>query len=244
MPAQPPDPLATSSDGPPSAAPPLTIAIDGPAASGKGTLARALAERYGLPHLDTGLTYRAVAKAMLDAGDPLDDEARAIARADALDLGGLERGVLSRHEIGDAASRVAAMPGVRRALVRAQRRFAASGAGAVLDGRDIGTVVLPEATVKLFVTATPEMRARRRYDETVARGRTDTTFMEVLEDLKRRDARDAGREDSPMRAAEDAHLLDTTELSIATALERAAAHVDAARSAAGHAPGPRGPATA
>ena len=149
---------------------PLTIAIDGPAASGKGTLSRRLAAHYGLPHLDTGLTYRAVAHAMMGADDALDDEGAAVRRAHALELGTLDRATLSAHEIGEAASRVAVMPAVRRALVEAQRRFASAGAGAVLDGRDIGTVVLPGATVKLFVTASPEMRARRRYDEMVERG--------------------------------------------------------------------------
>ena len=148
----------------------LVIAIDGPAAAGKGTLARKLAAHYGLPHLDTGLTYRATAKALLDAGKPLDDEAIAAEMAGAIDLSGLDRAVLSAHEIGEAASKVAAMPRVRVALVAAQRRFAETGRGAVLDGRDIGTVVCPDATVKLYVTADAELRARRRYDEIVAGG--------------------------------------------------------------------------
>ena len=215
---------------------PLTIAIDGPAASGKGTLARALAKQYGLPHLDTGLTYRGVAKALLDAGEPLDDEALAAHRAATIDLGSLDRAELSVHEIGSAASCVAAMPSVRRELVEAQRRFAVRGDGAVLDGRDIGTVVLPDATIKLFVTASPEMRAKRRYDEMVGRGRADMSYVEVLEDLRRRDERDMGREDSPLRPAADAHLLDTTQMSIAAALEEAVAFVMAARErASGHA---------
>ena len=213
---------------------PLTIAIDGPAASGKGTLARRLAELYDLPHLDTGLTYRAVAKALLDRAEPLDDEALAARRADELDLGTLDRTALSVHEIGNAASKVAAMPAVRRALVAAQQRFANGGRGAVLDGRDIGTVVLPDALVKLYVTASAEMRARRRYDEMMGRGRSDATFMDVLEDLKERDARDMGRTDSPLRPAADAHLLDTTQMSISQALESAARHVNAALRAAGH----------
>ena len=207
---------------------PLTIAIDGPAASGKGTLARRLAAHYGLPHLDTGLTYRAVGHAMIRAGDALDDEAAAAARADTLDLGALDRDTLSVHEIGEAASRVAVMPAVRRALVEAQRRFAAGEPGAVLDGRDIGTVVLPRATVKLYVTASAEQRASRRYEEMRGRGRTDVTFDEVLADLHARDERDTGRADSPLRPADDAHLLDTTAMSISEALERAAAYVDAA----------------
>ena len=213
----------------PSPAP--LIAIDGPAASGKGTLARLLAERYGVPHLDTGLTYRAVAKALMDARERLDDEQAAVRRAEALDLSAMDRAVLSRHEVGEAASKVAVMPRVREALVEAQRRFAREGQGAVLDGRDIGTVVLPDAPVKLYVTASPEMRARRRYDEISARGSAQgsaLTYLDVLDDLKRRDARDMGREDSPLRPAPDAHLLDTTAMSISEALERAAAYVDAA----------------
>ena len=207
---------------------PLSIAIDGPAASGKGTLARLLAERYGLAHLDTGLTYRAVAKAMLDAGEPLDIAGLAVRRAEAIELGGLDRAALSRHEIAEAASRVAAMPEVRAALVEAQRRFVrGSATGTVLDGRDIGTVVLPDAAVKLYVTASPEMRARRRYDEMIARGDATATYLEVLEDLRRRDARDMERPDSPLRPADDAHLLDTTEIGIGEALDRASRTVDA-----------------
>ena len=205
---------------------PLTIAIDGPAASGKGTLARQLAARYGLPHLDTGLTYRAVAHAMLHAGDALDDAAAAVRRAHELDLGALDREVLSVHEIGEAASRVAVMPALRRALVEAQRRFAREGTGAVLDGRDIGTVVLPDATVKLFVTASPEARALRRHAEMVERGRRDADYDAVLADLRARDERDSGRADSPLRPAEDAHLLDTTTMGISVALERARSIVD------------------
>ena len=214
---------------------PLTIAIDGPAASGKGTLSRQLAERYGLPHLDTGLTYRAVAAALLDANASLDDEDGAVRMATTVDLGRLDRERLSMHEVGEAASRIAVMPAVRRALVEAQRRFSERGAGAVLDGRDIGTVVLPDASVKLYVTASPEMRARRRYDEMRARGRDDITYMDVLHDLEARDARDMGREDSPLRPANDAHLLDTTEMGISDALERASTIVDGVRQAAGHA---------
>lgn len=207
---------------------PLTIAIDGPAASGKGTLSRRLAAHYDLPHLDTGLTYRAVAHAMLERGDAFENEDAAVRRAHALDLGSLDRETLSAHEIGEAASRVAVMPALRRALVEAQRRFAHGEPGAVLDGRDIGTVVLPDATVKLYVTASPEMRAKRRYDEMIERGTCGTTYMDVLDDLKARDTRDAGRADSPLRPAGDAHLLDTTEMGIAEALERARSVVDAA----------------
>lgn len=141
----------------------FAIAIDGPAASGKGTLARRIAEQYGFHHLDTGLTYRAVAKALLDREAPLDDEALAAEIAAALDLSVLDRAVLSSHVYGEAASKVAVMAAVRRALVEAQRRFSNLLPGAVLDGRDIGTIVCPQAQVKFFVTATPDVRASRRY---------------------------------------------------------------------------------
>ncbi len=203
----------------------FVIAIDGPAAAGKGTLARKLAEHYGLPHLDTGLTYRATAKALVDAGKPLDDETIAAETAAAIDLGNLDRTVLSAHEIGEAASKVAAMPSVRVALVEAQRRFAEAGRGAVLDGRDIGTVVCPDAPVKLYVTADAEIRARRRYDEIVARGET-ADFTQILDDVRRRDERDMGRKDSPLRPADDAHLLDTSKMGIEAAFRAACAYVD------------------
>ena len=206
----------------------LTIAIDGPAASGKGTLARQLAAEYGLPHLDTGLTYRAVAAALLDQRAPLDDEGRAAAVAGALDLGALDRERLSMHEVGDAASRVAVMPAVRAALVEAQRRFARGGPGAVLDGRDIGTVVLPDALVKLFVTASAEARAERRFGEMRARGRDDIALRDVLGDLLARDRRDTERAEAPLRPAADAHLLDTTAMGISDALEEARRIVDRA----------------
>ena len=206
---------------------PLTIALDGPAASGKGTLARRIAAHYGFRHLDTGLTYRAAAKALLDAGLPLDDEESAARMAREVDLAGLDRSVLSSHEIGEAASRIAVMPAVRRALVEAQRRFAATPPGAVLDGRDIGTVVCPDATVKLFVTASPKTRAQRRYDEIRASGKK-VGYEEILADLERRDARDTGRTDSPLKPAEDAHLLDTTEMGIEAAFRAARDLIDRA----------------
>jgi len=136
-----------------------TIAIDGPAAAGKGTLSRLIADAYGFHHLDTGLTYRAVAKELLDKGLPLDDEAVAVGIARTIELAGLDRAVLSAHEIGEAASRIAVMPKVRKALVQAQRAFARRQPGTVLDGRDIGTVVCPGADVKLYVTASPAIRA-------------------------------------------------------------------------------------
>jgi len=205
----------------------FTIAIDGPAASGKGTLARRLAAHYGFRHLDTGLTYRAVAKAMLDAGLPLDDEAAAIEAARAFDITDMRRDVLAAHDIGEAASKVAVMPGVRRTLVERQRQFAARGEGAVLDGRDIGTVVCPGAPVKLFVTASPEVRARRRFHEILGNG-GEAEEQAILADIVRRDERDACRADSPMRPAEDAHLLDTSEMTIEAAFQAAKSFVDAA----------------
>ena len=204
-----------------------TIALDGPAASGKGTLARRIAAHYGFHHLDTGLTYRATAKALLDAGLPLDDEAVAARMAKEVDLAGLDRSVLSAHGIGEAASKIAVMPAVRRALVEAQRRFAATPPGTVLDGRDIGTVVCPDAAVKLYVTASAETRARRRYDEIRASGK-DADYEEVLADLGRRDARDIGRSDSPLKPAKDAHLLDTTEMGIEAAFRAAKDLIDRA----------------
>jgi len=203
------------------------IAIDGPAAAGKGTLSRKIAEVYGFHHLDTGLTYRATAKALLDAGKPLDDEAIAEETALHLDLAGLDRSVLSRHEVGEAASKIAVMPAVRRALVTAQRAFSTREPGTVLDGRDIGTVVCPEAPVKLYVTASPEIRARRRYDEIVAGGGT-ADYEAIFADVKKRDERDMGRSDSPLKPAEDAHLLDTSEMSIEAAFQAAKAIIDAA----------------
>ena len=203
------------------------IAIDGPAAAGKGTLSRRIAEEYGFHHLDTGLTYRATAKALLDRGLPLDDEAVAAEVAKHLDLGGLDRCVLSAHAIGEAASKIAVMPAVRRALVEAQRGFAAREPGTVLDGRDIGTVVCPDAPVKLYVTASADVRARRRHDEIVAGGGV-ADYGTILEDIRRRDERDMGRADSPLKPADDAHLLDTSEMSIEAAFSAANSFIDAA----------------
>lgn len=205
----------------------MIIAIDGPAAAGKGTLSRRIAETYGFHHLDTGLTYRATAKALLDAGLSLDDEAVAERVAAGLDLNVLDRAVLSRHEIGEAASKVAVMPAVRRALVEAQRRFSHMLPGTVIDGRDIGTVVCPDAPVKFYVTASPEIRARRRYDEILANGGT-ADYQAIFEDVRRRDERDMGRADSPLRPAADAHLLDTSEMSIEAAFQAAKIIIDAA----------------
>ncbi|MCY1499022.1 Cytidylate kinase [compost metagenome] len=203
------------------------IAIDGPAAAGKGTLSRRIAEEYGFHHLDTGLTYRATAKALLDAGLPLDDEAVAEKMAREVELAGLDRSVLSAHAIGEAASKIAVMPAVRRALVEAQRVFSLREPGTVLDGRDIGTVVCPGAPVKLYVTASPEVRAKRRYDEIIGNGQP-ADYAAIFEDVKKRDERDMGRADSPLRPAEDAHLLDTSEMSIEAAFQAAKTLIDAA----------------
>lgn len=204
-----------------------TIAIDGPAAAGKGTLSRLIADAYGFHHLDTGLTYRATAKALLDRGLPLDDEAIAAGVARNLDLSGLDRTVLSAHDIGEAASKIAVMPAVRRALVEAQREFAERAPGTVLDGRDIGTVVCPDAVVKFYVTASADVRARRRYDEIIANGGA-AEYEAVFQDVRRRDERDMGRLDSPLRPAENAHLLDTSEMSIEAAFSAARSIIDAA----------------
>lgn len=204
-----------------------TIAIDGPAAAGKGTLSRLIADAYGFHHLDTGLTYRAVAKALIDASLPLDDEAVATKVAEEIDLSGLDRSVLSAHGIGEAASKIAVMPNVRRALVEAQRNFARKTPGTVLDGRDIGTVVCPAAEVKLYVTASPEVRARRRYDEIVDGGGS-ADLPTVLADIERRDARDMGRADSPLKPASDAHLIDTSTMGIEAAFQTARDIIDAA----------------
>lgn len=204
---------------------PLVIAIDGPAASGKGTLARRLADYYHLPHLDTGLTYRAVAHMLLTKGWPLGDAPHATEAARLVDLGGLDRNVLSAHAVGEAASKIAVIPDVRRILVDKQRAFAAQASGAVLDGRDIGTVVCPDARVKLYVTASAEVRARRRLAEIEARDGTGD-FATILADIARRDERDMGRADSPLRPAADAHLLDTSEMDIETAFIAARTIID------------------
>ena len=202
---------------------PLIIAIDGPAASGKGTLARRLAAQYGLPHLDTGLTYRAVAHRLLELGLPLENVSAAETAAKQLDLSGMDREVLSQHAVGEAASKVAVMPTVRRILVDKQRVFA--GDGAVLDGRDIGTVVCPDAPVKLYVTASPEVRARRRHDEMAAGGK-GASYETILADIEKRDARDMSRTDSPLKPAEDAHLLDTSQMDIEAAFSAAKMIID------------------
>jgi len=206
----------------------MIIAIDGPAASGKGTIARRLAKHYGLPHLDTGLIYRAVAKAVMDAGYRLDDRARVAEAAISIDPTRFDETELKSYAVGEAASIVAALPEVRAALFNFQQEFAAAADGAVLDGRDIGTVICPHADVKIFVTASPEERARRRTLELKARGQ-DTREAEVLADILRRDERDSSRAVAPLRPAPDAYVLDTTGLDIEGAVAAAIERVDRAR---------------
>jgi len=204
----------------------VIIAVDGPAASGKGTIARALARHYGLPHLDTGLLYRAVAATVLDHGLDPEIEADAVASCNFDEaLLGDER--LKDDGIGRTASIVSAHPLVRSALLQRQRRFAAQAGGAVLDGRDIGTVIAPEAVAKLFVKATPTIRARRRHAELRGRG-SDASLDKVLADIRARDERDSSRSSAPLKAAEDAVMLDTSFLSIEAAVQRAVQIVDAA----------------
>jgi len=202
----------------------LTIAIDGPAASGKGTIARRIAERYGLRHLDTGLLYRAVAVLCAGEGIALADGAAAGERAVRLDPADLERDGLRSAAAGRGASVVAAHPQVRNALLDWQREFAAAPPGAVLDGRDIGTVVLPDARAKLFVTADPDVRAARRWRE-LSKDR-DIAYRDVLRDIEERDARDAARTDAPMVQAQDAALLDTTDRTIEDAVADAIRLID------------------
>ena len=206
----------------------MIIAIDGPAASGKGTIARQIAAVYGLQHLDTGLLYRAVAKAMLDAGYPPDDVDHAIEAAITLDPTKFQDNALKLQVITEAASVVAAIPQVREALMNYQREFATRPPGAVLDGRDIGTVIAPGADVKLFVVASPEVRAQRRVRELWARGEA-AEEQEVLADLLRRDERDSRRTAAPLRQAPDAHLLDTTHLGIDAAFRAAVDIIEAVR---------------
>ena len=204
---------------------PFIIAIDGPAASGKGTLARKLASHYGFSYLDTGLTYRAVADELLKRHLPLNDEDIALKTASLIDFGSLERAHLSEHEIGEAASKVAVMGRLRKTLVDMQKAFAEQSKGAVLDGRDIGTVVCPDADVKLYIIAAAEVRAERRYNEMVGKGEK-ADYNAILADLKRRDERDMKRAESPLKPAKDAHLLDTTKLSIEGAFAAACAIID------------------
>jgi cytidylate kinase len=206
----------------------MIIAIDGPAASGKGTIARRLAVHYGLPHLDTGLLYRATAATLIAEGGNLYDEESAVSAARGLGLTDFDEATLRSRQMAEAASMVAAMPGVRAALIEAQRAFAARPGGAVLDGRDIGTVICPNATVKIFVTASAEARAQRRVVELANRGEK-ADYSAILADILRRDARDSGRAAAPLRPADDAVRLDTTHLGIEPAVAEALRIVEAAR---------------
>jgi cytidylate kinase len=206
----------------------MIIAIDGPAASGKGTLGKRLAAHFGLRHLDTGLIYRAVAKALLEAGRRLDDVPGAVAAARALNPADFDEKALKSHAVGEAASLVSAIPEVRTALLAFQRDFGRAPPGAVLDGRDIGTVIFPDAQVKILVIATPQERARRRALELAAAG-ARVSEAEILADILRRDERDMTRAVAPLRAAPDAHLLDTTHLDIDAAFRAAVEIVEAVR---------------
>jgi len=206
----------------------MIIAIDGPAASGKGTLGKRLAAHYGLRHLDTGLLYRAVAQAVIAGGHRPDDAAHAIAAATSLDPARFDEAALKSQAVGEAASQVSAIPGVRAALSAFQRQFAAAPPGAVLDGRDIGTVICPDADVKIFVTATPQVRAQRRTLEFRGSG-AKVNEADILADILRRDERDTSRAISPLVRAPDAHLLDTTHFDIDAAFRAAVAIVEAAR---------------
>lgn len=199
----------------------FTVAIDGPAAAGKGTISKAVAAHFGFAHLDTGLLYRAVGRRTLDGVEPL-------VAATTLTAEDLDASDLRSPQVAQAASKVAAIGDVRTALVDFQRAFARRAGGAVLDGRDIGTVICPDANAKLYVTASAEVRAQRRFAELAAKGQADD-LATVLADVKERDARDANRTDAPMKAAEDATILDTSDLSIEDAIAQAIAVIEARR---------------
>jgi cytidylate kinase len=203
----------------------MIIAVDGPAASGKGTIARALAAHFGLPHMDTGLLYRATALNLLEMGGDPDSEFAAARAADLSQIR-FDDPELKSETIGGIASRISVYPHVREALLERQRRFAEQDGGAVLDGRDIGTVIAPDAGVKLFVTARPEVRAQRRYAELKARG-LDVHYADVLADIHARDERDTGRDAAPLIMAADAVLLDTSDLAADAAVAAAIAAVEA-----------------
>jgi CMP/dCMP kinase len=206
----------------------MIIAVDGPAASGKGTLGRRLAAHYGLRHLDTGLIYRAVAKSMLERAHRLDDVEQAVSAAKMLDPTAFDETALRRHAVGETASVISAIPQVRAAVLAFQRDFGRTPPGAVLDGRDIGTVVFPDAEIKIFVTASPEVRARRRAAE-LERAGERIDYPDVLADIRRRDQRDSERVAAPLKPAPDAHLLDTTHLDIDAAFRAAVDIVEAVR---------------
>ena len=206
----------------------MIIAIDGPAASGKGTLGKRLAHLYGYRHLDTGVIYRAVAQALLEMGADLTNEALAVAAAMELDPEKFGNPVLKTQKVGDAASVVSAIPKVREVLINFQRQFAADPPGAVLDGRDIGTVICPDADVKIFVVADPHVRARRRTLEARARGEAADEAA-VLADILKRDERDQNRATAPLKAAPDAYLLDNSQLDIESGVRAAIDIVEAVR---------------
>lgn len=195
----------------------FTVAIDGPAAAGKGTISRAVAAHFGFAHLDTGLLYRATGLKTLDGTDPT-EAAKSLTSED------LDETHLRTPEVAQAASRVAALPEVRAALIDFQRAFAARAGGAVLDGRDIGTVICPQADVKLYVTASDDIRATRRHKELVGKGH-NVSYEDVLEDLKQRDARDSARATAPLKPADDAVVLDTSLLSIEDAVAEAISQI-------------------
>jgi cytidylate kinase len=209
----------------------MIIAVDGPAASGKGTIARALARHYGLPHLDTGLLYRAVGLNLLRWGGDPESEFSAVRACDfaQTDFADPE---LKSEAVGGVASRISAYPLVRAALVERQRDFASQPGGAVLDGRDIGTVIAPDADAKLFVTASAEVRARRRFDELIRMG-LNVHYDDVLIDIRARDERDTSRAAAPLLQAEDAHLLDTSRFGVEEAIAEAVAAVERRSTARG-----------
>jgi cytidylate kinase len=202
----------------------MIIAVDGPAASGKGTIARSLARHYGLPHMDTGLLYRAAALNLLRLGLDPESEFHAARACDVSQID-FDDPELRAEAVGGVASRISAYPLVRQALIERQRHFAAQPGGAVLDGRDIGTVIAPDADAKLFVTASPEVRARRRWQELTARG-LHASEADVLADIRARDERDSGRAAAPLVRADDADLLDTSEMGVEAAVAEAIARVE------------------
>ena len=214
---------AASMSSPPS---PIVIAVDGPAASGKGTIARALAKHFGLPHMDTGMLYRAVALTMFRFGGDPGNEFEAVRACEGVAQVDPTDPELRSEAVGAIASRISAYPGVRAALLERQRGFSASADGAVLDGRDIGTVIAPKAAAKLFVTASPEIRAQRRVRELLERG-MPAHYDDVLIDIRARDARDSGRNAAPLKQADDADLLDTSEMDVDEAIAAAIELVEA-----------------